>query len=309
VRWVLLIVVLYVLYTVGAAPDTTTPQSVTGAAPARQEPTTVETQAAEPITWAEALANDLGNPAPDENTLRFINSWIRAEGTAAMYNPLATSQTMPGSTPFNSHNVQNFTSVEQGLEATVITLHSNFPGYADIAEGIRTNDVERAFAGLVASPWGTQAGDVASIFNGPDSSQPVDSAPPAAATSQRDQVIQIALGQLGKPYILGTEGPDTFDCSGLVQWSYNQIGIATTRTTFTQLDNLRIIQPDQVQPGDMIYFQYSWDQHTGILADVNNDGKWDMIHAAAPGIGVIVTDDVFNDSFYTNAIIGYRTAF
>jgi hypothetical protein len=58
----------------------------------------------------------------------------------------------------------------------------------------------------------------------------------------------------------------------------------------------------------MVYFQYSWDQHTGILADVDNDGRWDMINAAAPGIGVVVANDVFSDPFYANAIIGYRTA-
>jgi cell wall-associated NlpC family hydrolase len=284
-----------VLYAIGAAPEE--PQ-----APAQPE-------AADPITWAEALASQMGNDSPTPDMLRFINAWIRAEGTAAAYNPLATSQPMPGSSDFNSHHVQNFVSVEQGLEATVITLHSNFAGYADIAEGIRTNDVERAFAGLVSSPWGTQADDVAAIFNGPDSTEAPASAAPAEASDQREQVIGIALAQRGHGYVLGTEGPDTFDCSGLIQWSYAQIGMATTRTTFTQLDNLPSIQPEQVQPGDMVYFQYSWDQHVGMLADVDGDGTWDMIHAAAPGLGVIVTNDVFSDPFYTDAIIGYRSAF
>jgi hypothetical protein len=133
--------------------------------------------------------------------------------------------------------------------------------------------------------------------------------PAAADQTERDKVIEIALSQVGKPYLLGTAGPTTFDCSGLVQWSYAQIGRATTRTTFSQLDTLPAIQPEQVQPGDLIYFQYPWDQHTGILADVDGDGTWDMIHAAAPGLGVIVSYNVFADAFYTDAIIGYRSAF
>lgn len=124
--------------------------------------------------------------------------------------------------------------------------------------------------------------------------------------STRQAVIALALSQVGKPYVLGTEGPDTFDCSGLVQWVYRQQGIETTRTTYTQLDTLR--EPTQLQPGDMVYFQYPWDQHVGILADLDQDGAWDMIHAAAPGIGVVVDYDVFSIPFFRDAIIGYRSA-
>jgi cell wall-associated NlpC family hydrolase len=137
---------------------------------------------------------------------------------------------------------------------------------------------------------------------------PAAEAAPAGDQTIRDQAITIALGQVGKRYVPGAAGPTTFDCSGLVQWSYAQIGRTTTRTTFSQLDNLPAIQPEQGQPGDMIYFQYPWDQHVGILADIDGDGTWDMVHAAAPGLGVIVTNDVFNDAFYTDAIIGYRSA-
>lgn len=129
-----------------------------------------------------------------------------------------------------------------------------------------------------------------------------------SATDIRQRVVQIALGQVGKPYILGTEGPATFDCSGLAKWTYAQLGIDTTRTTFSQLDALRPLDPSQVQVGDLVYFQYSWDQHTGVLADADGDGTWDMIHAATPDLGVVVTYDVFSDPFYSNAIIGYRSA-
>jgi peptidoglycan DL-endopeptidase CwlO len=135
------------------------------------------------------------------------------------------------------------------------------------------------------------------------------SAPQAQPSDDtRARVIQLALAQVGKPYVLGTQGPDTFDCSGLVQWVYRRQGIDTGRTTFDQLAQLPSVMPADIQPGDMIYFQFSWDQHTGILADVNGDGRWDMINAGTPQIGVVVTDNVFADPFWTNAIIGYRRA-
>ena len=124
----------------------------------------------------------------------------------------------------------------------------------------------------------------------------------------RHQVVQLALRQVGKPYILGTQGPDTFDCSGLVQWTYAHFGIETGRTTFDQLPRRKSIEPIEIQTGDLMYFQYPWDQHVGILADVNGDGQWDLIEANSPGVGVIVTNDVFDKPLYTDALIGYRSA-
>ena len=44
------------------------------------------------------------------------------------------------------------------------------------------------------------------------------------AQEQRECIIAEARAQFGKPYVLATEGPDTFDCSGLVQWCYEHCG-------------------------------------------------------------------------------------
>jgi hypothetical protein len=59
--------------------------------------------------------------------------------------------------------------------------------------------------------------------------------PVAASSNGAQAVMNAALAQLGKPYILGTEGPNSFDCSGLVYWAFNQTGqvslIGGTRRT------------------------------------------------------------------------------
>lgn len=156
------IALLFVLYQIGASPE---------AAPVSTA------AAAEPIVgWSAALAQDLGNAAPSPEILGWIDAWVQAEGTAAANNPLATSQLMPGSTVWNSDNVQEYRTVEDGLQATVLTLRSNLPGYADIAEGIRTNDVQRAQDGLAASPWGTQASLTAEMYNGASVAAPASGA-------------------------------------------------------------------------------------------------------------------------------------
>lgn len=64
-----------------------------------------------------------------------------------------------------------------------------------------------------------------------------------------------ALAQLGKPYVFGTAGPDTFDCSGLVSAAYKQAGIDIPAYTFTMATRGRPIDPatEAIRPGDMIF--------------------------------------------------------
>lgn len=291
-KWLLVVAaLLFGLYRLGAASDVA-PEAAP-AAPAAAD------------GWEIDLLSALGNTAPTAETIALLGAWHRAEGGDAAYNPLNTTQDAPGATCYNADPcVKNYPSYAAGIDATVETLRADHPGYAEIVAGLQTNDVRRAFDGIAASPWGTHAGLIADVY----AEMAPAPAAPAAAGDTRAQIVQLALAQVGKPYILGTQGPDTFDCSGLVQWVYAQHGIATGRTTFDQLPRLRPITPDQIQAGDLVYFQFSWDQHTGILADVNGDGHWDMINAGTPQIGVVVTDNVFGDSFWTNALIGYRTA-
>lgn len=206
---------LYVLYTIGAAPEAAV--RPTQAAPAHQEAEqeAMGIQSIGTITWAEALANDLGNPAPAPETIQWINAWIQAEGTAATYNPLATSQPMPGSTRFNEDNVQEYLSIEDGIAATVITLQSDHAGYADIAEGIRTNDIQRAQSGLERSPWGTQADNVAEIYNGTPTAP---AAEPTGAKSVVTETMAVAAHF------------DTADCNawgfqvGCMHWGTDFVG-------------------------------------------------------------------------------------
>ena len=46
----------------------------------------------------------------------------------------------------------------------------------------------------------------------------------ATPTETRTCIVDCARNQIGKPYVLATEGPDTFNCSGLVMYCYEQCG-------------------------------------------------------------------------------------
>ena len=66
--------------------------------------------------------------------------------------------------------------------------------------------------------------------------------------------LRAALTRQGAPYIWGATGPTTFDCSGLVQWAYRQIGILMPRVAAAQQQVGVPIDPAQAQPGDLVFF-------------------------------------------------------
>lgn len=89
-----------------------------------------------------------------------------------------------------------------------------------------------------------------------------------------EPMVQAALSQLGKPYLWGTAGPDTYDCSGLVQWAAKQAGISLTRTTYTQVfEGTPVYGPPS--RGDLVFPDAG---HVGIALDGTK-----MVHAPDAG--------------------------
>ena len=62
-------------------------------------------------------------------------------------------------------------------------------------------------------------------------------AAPTPATSTALQAVDIARAQTGKPYVWGGKGPDVFDCSGLMQYVYGQLGVTIGTSTHSQRYN------------------------------------------------------------------------
>jgi cell wall-associated NlpC family hydrolase len=160
---------------------------------------------------------------------------------------------------------------------------------------------------------GPECGDAGAMTNWDDGSAWGNaaalaiSAPPGAG-----RLIQIALNQVGKAYIWGAKGPEQFDCSGLTQWSYAQISIRIPTGTAGQWPQMRPVNPGELQPGDLIFFAVATPgkiDHVGMLAgDLNGDGRWDMVHAATPALGVRVEYSVLDSPFWGPKIAGFRTA-
>ncbi|MFB9659071.1 NlpC/P60 family protein [Glycomyces mayteni] len=67
-------------------------------------------------------------------------------------------------------------------------------------------------------------------------------------------VVSFALDQVGKPYVWGSAGPDSYDCSGLVLRSYAQIGIDLPHNAAAQFNSTANISRDELQPGDLVFY-------------------------------------------------------
>ncbi|GAA2861432.1 hypothetical protein GCM10010517_20090 [Streptosporangium fragile] len=108
----------------------------------------------------------------------------------------------------------------------------------------------------------------------------------ASSFMTADQIrtaLTAAAGKLGRPYVWGAEGPDTFDCSGLVQWAYAQAGIKVPRVTHQQFVAGPQIPLDRAQPGDLLFWRHD-PTNPGYVSHVAiywGDGK--MLHAPRTG--------------------------
>jgi peptidoglycan DL-endopeptidase CwlO len=76
-----------------------------------------------------------------------------------------------------------------------------------------------------------------------------------AGSAQGDKAVREAESQIGVPYVWGGETPRVgFDCSGLVQWAWDQAGISLPRTTEEQWPDMLHVTLTQLQPGDLLYY-------------------------------------------------------
>jgi cell wall-associated NlpC family hydrolase len=100
--------------------------------------------------------------------------------------------------------------------------------------------------------------------------------PTAASTVATADLGKTAVGlaeqQIGTPYVFGGSKPGGFDCSGLVQWTYQQLGVSLPRTSAEQGKAGTPVSPADAQPGDLVYFDHKGPvDHIGIYL---GNGKW-----------------------------------
>jgi cell wall-associated NlpC family hydrolase len=99
----------------------------------------------------------------------------------------------------------------------------------------------------------------------------------SAYATKAAKAIAFARNQLGKPYVYGATGPNSYDCSGLTQAAWAAAGVSIPRTTYEQIDYGSRVTASELQPGDLVFF-YSGISHVGLYI-----GGGEMIHAPHTG--------------------------
>ncbi|WP_214368535.1 NlpC/P60 family protein [Pseudonocardia sp. H11422] len=126
--------------------------------------------------------------------------------------------------------------------------------------------------------------------NGPDEGAP---AGVIAGAGVGAKALKAAATQLGKPYVWGAAGPNSYDCSGLTSWAFKQAGVTLPRSSSQQARTGKSVSWDDMQPGDLVFY-YSPVSHVGIYA-----GGGKMINA--PQSGDVVKYQTVSSSAFTGA--------
>jgi len=122
-------------------------------------------------------------------------------------------------------------------------------------------------------------------------------------TSLQAQIVAYARSFLGCAYVYGGNGPKSFDCSGLTKYIYNHFGYSINRTATQQLKNGVPVSKENLQPGDLVFFNSEGTganraTHVGIYI-----GDGNFLHASNKRVGVTITSlsDAYRVRTYTTA--------
>ena len=152
-------------------------------------------------------------------------------------------------------------------------------------------------------PKGASVEPLVTEVTRPGGASPVGTVPGTSAVggamtaAQLTAALRAAESRRGLPYVWGAAGPSSFDCSGLVEWSFAQAGISMPRVAADQARTGPSVPVSQLQPGDLLFYHTDptdpgYISHVAIYL-----GNGWMIQAPQPGMDVEVVPASFGSQF------------
>lgn len=223
-------------------------------------------------------------------TVGSIQSWVTSVGSTMATLPAQLEEAAPQGA--FAHVLAQAAAVLDGMPATPATggaATATGPGLSGFEGGVLQG------GGLGSGGLGVlQGGELqgAALQGAATGSMSPTSLPVTTiGTASGAGVVAEAQKFLGVPYVWGGESPSGFDCSGLVQYVYSQLGISLPRTSEEQaLVGTPVANLAQAEPGDLVFF-------------AGSDGT-----PTAPGhVGIYIGNGTMIDAPYTGADVQVQT--
>ena len=172
------------------------------------------------------------------------------------------------------------TTLDKGI---AVTVHSSSNGWSKVSVNGMTGYVSSSYL---------------SSTKPSNSSSSTDS----STSSKVDKVLNFASQQLGKPYVWGAQGPNSFDCSGLTYYVYkNAAGITLPRTSVEQSKYGTTVSKSNLKAGDLIFFDTSGPNDGGVSHVGIFVGNGQMIHASSSQKKIVKVS--VETSYWNNAFV------
>ena len=172
-------------------------------------------------------------------------------------------------------------------KGTAVTVHSSNNGWSNVS----ANGVE----GYVSTSYLSSTKPSTSGSSSSSSSN-------SSTSVSVDKVLDFAHQQLGKPYVWGAQGPNSFDCSGLIYYVYkNAANITLPRTSVEQSKFGTTVSKSNLKAGDLVFFDTNGPNngavsHVGIYA-----GEGQLIHASSSSKKIVKVN--METSYWNNAYV------
>ncbi|MFI9274752.1 C40 family peptidase [Kitasatospora sp. NPDC052896] len=132
------------------------------------------------------------------------------------------------------------------------------PGHHQL-DGTSAPDTDDTVPGTDGpTPGGADTGQTAPAVDDttPATADDESTAPATGTSSHRntEAAVKFALAQVGKPFVMGGNGPNGYDCSGLVQQSYRRAGIRLPRIANDQYEATTRLGPGRLRRGDLLFW-------------------------------------------------------
>ena len=191
--------------------------------------------------------------AADAQATATRNGLQQSESQAGANWPTQDRQTLAGV----DANIQQLVAQQQAAAAAAAQAAATaaFNQKVQAAQAAAAARAAQSSAGSTADTSGSGSGGGAPTV----SNAPLPPLAPGAAGA-----VQAAEHEIGVPYVWGGDTPAGFDCSGLVQWAYAQVGISLPHYSGAQYAATVHIPLADIEPGDLLFYGPGGDEHVAM---------------------------------------------